>query len=119
MTIFKSPEYSCFRICNVDDVKVIDWICTCSKLIFQPKSIKHSTETGNKKHTAQGRKIKTKSRAETTKSQKQTKKQLRGVIFRSKLALNHPSDKKKKKKKVRQIGFEKEKREKEIDHYSD
>jgi len=36
MTIFKSPEYSCFRICNVDGAKVIviDLICTCWKLIF-------------------------------------------------------------------------------------
>jgi len=28
MTIFKSPKYWCFRICNIDDVKIIDWICT-------------------------------------------------------------------------------------------
>jgi len=50
MTLFKSPEYSCIRICNVDDVKiiVIDRICTCSKLIFQPGSNKHRTKTGNK-----------------------------------------------------------------------
>ncbi|AES88516.1 hypothetical protein MTR_4g057140 [Medicago truncatula] len=41
MTIFMSLEYSCFRICNVDDVKVIviDRICICSKLIFQSESI--------------------------------------------------------------------------------
>jgi len=34
MTILKSPKYSRFRICNVDDAKVIviDRICTCSKL---------------------------------------------------------------------------------------
>jgi len=32
MTIFKSAEYSCLRICNVDDAKVIDWICTWSKI---------------------------------------------------------------------------------------
>ncbi|KEH33809.1 hypothetical protein MTR_3g049915 [Medicago truncatula] len=40
MTIFMSPEYSCLRICNIDDAKVIviDRICTCSKLIFQPES---------------------------------------------------------------------------------
>jgi len=58
MTIFISPEYSCFRICNVDDAKVIDQIYTCSKLIFQPESNKHRTKTGNQKHTAQRRKIK-------------------------------------------------------------
>jgi len=46
MTIFKSPKYSCFRICNVDDAKVIR-ICTCSKLIFQPESNKHRTKTEN------------------------------------------------------------------------
>jgi len=49
MTIFKYLEYSCFRICNVDDAKVIviDRICTCSKLIFKPESNKHHTKTGN------------------------------------------------------------------------
>ena len=63
MTILKSPEYSCLRICNVDDAKVIviDRICTCSKIIFQPESNKHRTKTGNQKHTAQRRKIKTES----------------------------------------------------------
>ena len=63
MTILKSPKYSCLRICNVDDAKiiVIDRICTCSKIIFQPESNKHRTKTGNQKHTAQRRKIKTES----------------------------------------------------------
>jgi len=37
MIIFKSLEYSCLQICNVDDAKVIDRICTYSKLIFQPQ----------------------------------------------------------------------------------
>ena len=61
MNILKSPEYSCLWICNVDDAKVIviDRICTCSKLIFQPKSNKHRIKTENKKHTAQRREIKT------------------------------------------------------------
>jgi len=61
MTIFKSPEYSYLQICNVDDTKaiVINQIYTCSKLIFQPESNKHRTETGNQKHTAQRREIKT------------------------------------------------------------
>ena len=61
MTMLKSPKYSCLWICNVDNVKVIviDRICTCSKLIFQPESNKHRTKTENKKHTAQRRKIKT------------------------------------------------------------
>ena len=56
-----SPKYSCLRICNVDDAKVIviDRICTCLKLIFQPESNKHRTKTGNQKHTAQRREIKT------------------------------------------------------------
>ena len=58
MTIFKSLEYSRLRICNVDDAKVIliDRICTCSKLIFQPESNKHCM--GNQKHTALRREIK-------------------------------------------------------------
>jgi len=61
ITIFMSPKYSFLRICNVDDAKiiVIDRICTCSKLIFQPESNKHCTKTGNQKHTAQIREIKT------------------------------------------------------------
>ncbi|AES87133.1 cysteine protease, putative [Medicago truncatula] len=60
MTIFMSPEYSCLWICNVDDAKVIviDRICTCSKLIFQPESNKHRIKTGNKKHTARDEKSK-------------------------------------------------------------
>ena len=76
MTIFKSPKYSCFWICNVDDVKVIviviDRICSCSKLIFQPESNKHCTKTENQKHTAQRREIKT--NRDTTKSQNKLKK---------------------------------------------
>ncbi|KEH43504.1 hypothetical protein MTR_1g094285 [Medicago truncatula] len=59
MTIVKSPEYSCLRICNIDDVNVIDLICTCSKLIFQSESNKHRTKTRNQKHPAQRREIKT------------------------------------------------------------
>jgi len=58
MIIFNSLEYSCLRICNVDDAKVIIRICTYSKLIFQPESNKHRTKTGNQKHTAQRREIK-------------------------------------------------------------
>jgi hypothetical protein len=119
MNIFKSPEYSCLRICNIDDSKVIviDRICTCSKLIFQPESNKHRTKTRNQKHTAQDRKSK---QTESFRDDEITKtnerkqkiceitysisiewkeKQLGGVIFGSKLTLNHPSDKKKKKKK--------------------
>ena len=61
MTISKSPEYLCLRIYNVDDAEVIviSRICTCFKLIFQPESNKHRTKTGNQKHTAQRREIKT------------------------------------------------------------
>jgi len=28
----KSPKYTCLQIWNVENVKVIDWICTWSKL---------------------------------------------------------------------------------------
>ena len=61
MTILKSPEYSCLRICNFDDAKVIviDRICTYSKLTFQLESNKDRTKTENQKHTAQRREIKT------------------------------------------------------------
>ena len=41
------------------EVIVIDRIYTCSKLTFQPESNKHRTKTGNQKHTAQIREIKT------------------------------------------------------------
>jgi len=34
MTIFKTPKYSWFQICNIDDAKVFDWICIWSKSIF-------------------------------------------------------------------------------------
>ena len=81
------PEYSCFWICNVDDAKVIviDRICTCSKLIFQPESNKHHTKTRNKSKTHRtktGNQNK-QSRSETTKSQKQTnenKKYVKSLI---------------------------------------
>jgi len=49
MIIFKSPEYSWLQICNVYDVNVIDWINTCSKIIFQRESNKQCTKTENKK----------------------------------------------------------------------
>ena len=128
MTIFKFPKYSCLRICNVDDVKVIviDRICTCSKQIFQPKSNKHCTKTGNQKHTILRRKIKNtphkdgKSKEtesfrndEITKTNERKQKicqitfliriegkTTRKVIFESKLTLNHLLDKKKKMKGV-------------------
>jgi len=65
-------EYSCLWICNIDDTKVIDRICICSKRIFQLESNKHRTKTESQKHPAQRREIKT--NIDTTKSQKQTKK---------------------------------------------
>ena len=43
----KPLKYSCFRISNVDDAKVIDWICIWSKLIFQPESNKHCIKSEN------------------------------------------------------------------------
>ena len=72
-TIFKSLEYSCLQLCNVDDVKVIDRICTCSKLIFQPESNKHSTKTiTSKTHRTKMENRNKQNHAKTTKSQ-QTK----------------------------------------------
>jgi len=75
MTILKSPEYSCLRICNVDDAKVIviDRICICWKLIFQPESNKPHTITGNQTHRTKTGNQNKQSPSETTKSQKQTK----------------------------------------------
>ena len=115
MTIFKSPEYSCLWICNIDDAKVIviDRICTCSKPIFQPESNKHRTKTGNQEHTAQRRESKQTESFRDDEITKTNERKLKiceitysirieektTVIFMSKLTLNHPSDKKKKKKK--------------------
>jgi len=58
ITIFKSPKYSCFHICNIDDAKIIDGICTCSKLIFQHGSNKHPNKTEDKKTPHKDRKLK-------------------------------------------------------------
>lgn len=33
MTKLKCLEYTCFRICNVEDVNLVDWICTESEVI--------------------------------------------------------------------------------------
>jgi len=76
MTIFMSPKYSCLQICNFDDTKVIviDWICICSKLIFQPESNKHRTKTKKSKtHCTKTENQNNQSRSDTKKSQKQTK----------------------------------------------
>lgn len=42
------------RIYNIDDVNVIDLICTCTKLIFQLESNKYRTKTGNQKYIVEG-----------------------------------------------------------------
>jgi len=76
MTLCKSPEYSCLRICNVDNAKVIviDRICTCSNLILQPESNKHRTKTGNQKQTEQRREIKTNKVVQRRRNQKKNKR---------------------------------------------
>jgi len=115
MTIPKSSKYSCLRICNVDNAKIINWICTCSELIFQPESNKHRTKTGNQKHTVQKREIKTnwivhsqqnhKNKWKKTEKYVETTyliriegKTTRRVDFVSKMTINHPSSIYKKKK---------------------
>src|SRR4030042_4278404 len=97
MTIFKSPEYACLRICNVDDAKVIDWICTGSKLIWQSEPNKYLNETRKTNNVAQRRRTKQR-RTKTTKSRKKNKidvkityfnnrerEKLRGVILGQRL----------------------------------
>jgi len=70
MTILKSSEYSCLRICNVDDVKVFDWIWLDQNCSFNLNQI----------NTVLRREIKNtpdksgKSTQLTTKSQTYTKK---------------------------------------------
>jgi len=104
MTIFKSPEYLCLRICNVDDSKIIDLICTRLKLIWQSESKKYLNETIKINNVAQRRWTK-QSRTKTTKSRKKNEidvkityfnkreieKRVRKVILGQKLTLNHPS----------------------------
>jgi len=46
MINFKSPKYTCFRICNVD-AQIIDWICNWLKLIFQQEPNEHRNKTRN------------------------------------------------------------------------
>jgi len=58
MNILKPPKYTYFWIWNVDNAKVIDWICTWSKLIFKSESNKYHTMMRNKKHTVQSWEIK-------------------------------------------------------------
>jgi len=45
MNMFKLLEYSCPCICNIDSIRVIDWIYIWSKLIFQFKLNKQDTKT--------------------------------------------------------------------------
>ncbi|AES67164.1 hypothetical protein MTR_2g087630 [Medicago truncatula] len=80
-TIFMSPEYSCLLICNVDDAKVIviERICTCSKLIFQPESNKHRTKTRNQKHIAQRREIKTNRVVQRRRNRKNKRKKVENM----------------------------------------
>jgi len=42
----KSPEYSCFRICNVG-VQIMDWICDWLNLIFQYEPNEHRNKARN------------------------------------------------------------------------
>ena len=81
MTILKSPEYSCLRICNVDDAKVIviDRICTYSKLTFQPESNKHRTKTKNQKHIAQRREVKTNKVVQRQRNHKNKRKKIENM----------------------------------------
>jgi len=76
MTIFKSSEYSCLRICNFDDAKVIviDRICTCSKLIFNLNQINTALRREIKKHTAQRQEIKTNRVVQRRRNQKANKR---------------------------------------------
>ena len=71
MTIFKSTEYIC--ICNVDNVKVIVWICTDSKLIWQSKLNKYLSKTRKTNKVAQRRRT-NQCRDKTTKSQNKKRK---------------------------------------------
>jgi len=104
MTIFKSPEYLGLRICNVDDSKVIDLICTRSKLIWQSESNEYLNETQKTNNVAQRRQT-TKSHLDdkitkeknkidvkiTYFNKREIEKRVRGVILGQKLTLNHPS----------------------------
>ena len=104
MTIFMSPEYPCLRICTIEDAKVIDWICTGSKLIWQSETNKYLNKT-RKTNNAAHRRRTTQRRTKTTKSEKKNEidvkityfnkrereKRFRGVILGQKMTLNHLS----------------------------
>jgi len=119
MIIFKFSEYLCLRICNVEDAKIIDWLYTCSNLIFQPEYNKHRTKTKHKKHTTQRRKIKTnrfvqrqrnhKNQQNKTESMWKSlrRKQLREGDFGSKLTLDQLSLIDQEEEKWWRLGFEK------------
>jgi len=68
MIIFKYLEYSCLWICNVDDIKIIDWIWIRWKLVWQSELNKNMNKT-EKTNTAKRRLAKQR-RIKTTKSQK-------------------------------------------------
>jgi len=93
---------------QLDDAKVIDRICTYSKLIFQHESNKHRTKMKNKKHTALKWEIKTNRIVQRRRNHKNKWKKKPKICgnhlfnkdrkknnsvgdFGSKLTLNHPS----------------------------
>jgi hypothetical protein len=51
ITILKCSQYSCLRICNIDDTKVdINWISTRLELLLQLETNEHSTKTEKQIH---------------------------------------------------------------------
>jgi len=106
MTKYKSLHiwlYSSLRICNVDDVKVIDWIFTWSNVIWQSewnKYLKQKKQATSHKDGEQNnvalmwRNHKRKNKIDgkiTYFSKRERKKGVTGLILGKKLTLNHPS----------------------------
>jgi len=101
MIIFKSPEYSCLWICNVDDVKVIDWIeadltiwtgtNTWTKQERQTTSHKDDEQNNvalRRRNHERKNEIDMKI---TYFNKREREKRVRGVFLGQKLTLNHAS----------------------------
>jgi len=95
MAKFKFPEYTCLWICNVDDVNLIDWICTRSKLIWQyvpNKCLNETRKTNNVAVRRRNHKIKNEIDVKITYfNKREREKRVTGVILGQKLTLNHSS----------------------------
>jgi len=100
MTIFKSPKYPCLQTCNVGDAKIIDWICTKSKLNLNRTNTwrKQERQTTLHKDAIQKTSLRRRNHKKNEIdvkisyfSKRERDKRVKGVILGQKLTLNHRS----------------------------